>query len=75
MWEANFGSINGTIAGCFDERQVIGILGMEDDVIDGLLFHVNRGKFALINKARYLDRIHGWHDYGGAHTARTGKER
>ena len=62
MWEANFGSINGTIAGCFDERQVIGILGMEDDVIDGPLFHVNRGKFALINKASYLDRIHGWHD-------------
>ena len=44
MREPNFGSVDGTIAGRFDEGQVIGISGIEDDAIDSLLFHVNRGQ-------------------------------
>ena len=37
--ESDFGPVDGTIAGCFDEGQVIGILGIENDFTDGLLFH------------------------------------
>ena len=44
MREPDFGSVDGTIAGRFDEGQVIGISGIEDDAIDSLLFHVNRGQ-------------------------------
>ena len=43
MRESDFGSVDGTIAGCFDEGQIVGILGIEDDVIDSLLFHVKPG--------------------------------
>ena len=45
MRKPDFGSVDGTIAGCFDEGQVIGISRIEDDVIDSLLFHVNRGRW------------------------------
>ena len=41
--KSDFGSVDGAITSCFDEGEVIGILGIEDDVIDGLLFHVNKG--------------------------------
>lgn len=37
MREPDFGSIDSTIAGCFDEGQIIGILGVENDVVDGVL--------------------------------------
>lgn len=44
MGEPDLGPVHGTIAGCLDEGQIIGILRIEDNVIDCLLFHVNRGQ-------------------------------
>ena len=43
MRESDFGPVDSTIARCFDEGQVIGILGIEDDIIDCLLLHLSRG--------------------------------
>ena len=42
--EADFGSVDGTIAGCFDEGKVVCILGIEDDLIDGILLSVRTGE-------------------------------
>lgn len=42
--ESDFGPVDGTIASCLDEGQIIGILRIEDDVIECLLFHVSRGQ-------------------------------
>jgi len=37
MGKANFGPIDGAIASCFDEGQVLRILRVHDDAIHGLL--------------------------------------
>ena len=40
--ESDLGPIDGTVAGCFKESQIIGILRIEDEVIDGLLLRISR---------------------------------
>ncbi len=35
--EADFGSVNGAIAGGFEEGEVVGVLGVQDDAVDVLL--------------------------------------
>ena len=42
--EADFGSVDGAIAGCFDEGKVVCILGIEDDLVDGILLSVRTGE-------------------------------
>ena len=40
MGKADFGSVDGAIAGCFDEGKVVRIFGIEDDLVDGILLSV-----------------------------------
>jgi len=35
--EADFGSVDGAIAGGFEEGEVVGIFGVQDDAVDVLL--------------------------------------
>ena len=44
MGEADFGSVDGSIAGCFDEGKVVCIFGIEDDLVDGILLSVRTGE-------------------------------
>ena len=44
MGKSDFGPVDGTIAGCFDESQVVGILRIEDYAIDCLLCIVSNGR-------------------------------
>lgn len=37
MWEANFGSVDGAIASCFDESQKLCVLRIEYDAVDAFL--------------------------------------
>lgn len=37
MWEADFGAIHSTIPHAFEESEVVGILGIEDNLINGVL--------------------------------------
>ena len=37
MGKANFGPVDSTIAGCFDESKVVGILGIANDVVNAFL--------------------------------------
>ncbi len=40
MGKADFGTINGAVAHGFDEGEVVGIVGVEDDTIYGVLWGV-----------------------------------
>lgn len=42
--ESDFGPVDGTIAGCFDESQINGIMRIENDAIDSLPLRVSRGQ-------------------------------
>ena len=40
MGEADFSPVDGTIAGCFDKSEVVGVLGIANDPIHSLLLTV-----------------------------------
>jgi len=56
--EANFGSVDGAIAGCFDEGKIVGILRVEDDAIESLLLYI-RSKELVETNGTYPHAVHG----------------
>lgn len=38
MWEADFGTVDGAVAGCFQDGEVVGIFGVEYYTLERSLF-------------------------------------
>ncbi len=55
--KANFSSVDGAIAGCFDESEVVGVLRVQDYAIESLLSYI-RSREVGETKETYLDGVH-----------------
>lgn len=56
--KANFSSVDGAIAGCFDESEVVGVLRIQDYAIESLLLYIKSREVGE-TKEMYLDGVHG----------------
>ena len=61
--EADFGTVDSTIAGCFEEGEVVGIFRVEYDIVYGVLLVVKSIEFQHGRRAN-LDGIHLWDGLG-----------
>lgn len=48
MGEADFGPIDGAIAGCLEESEIIGVLRVQYNAVNGSLLHVRSRRAAMI---------------------------
>ena len=58
MWKADLGAINSTVPHTLDEGEVVGILGVEDDLIDYLLQIWRSVNIMSKFEETYLDVVH-----------------